>query len=465
MSPPTGTTITVPMPSPNPDPKSLSTARKCLILFIVSWNTLVVTFLSTSLLVATPEIASDLDTTSEILNITNAGVLIAMGCSSLIWSPLAEIFSRKRSYDAATVVMLLASIGTALAPSMAVFTSMRVISGFTGTYFMVAGQTVIADIFVPTVRGRAVGCLQVGSVAGSALGPCISGVIVTFAHWRDIYWLQVAMAGLGSALSAFAIPHIQSEVKQLYEEKAELEPDAHAGGTIPQRLLEALARFNPTKVLKLYLLPQVFLSDLICGFLAITQYGTLTSVRHVINPRFGFTTPLVSGLFYLAPGAGFIVGSLVGGRLSDRTVKQYIRKRDGLRLPRDRLNSGIVYFFAVLPVSMVLYGWCLQKQFGGLALPIILAFLIGAGLMGAWNGLNTYSAEVIPSQRAEAVCSKYILQYIFGATATAAVVPLIDAIGIGWSFTIFAFLKLIGGGLLLVIARFAPDTGIWAYGR
>ncbi|KAL5043904.1 hypothetical protein BDW71DRAFT_199470 [Aspergillus fruticulosus] len=460
MSPPTGTTITSPMPSPNLDPKSLSTAQKCLILFIVSWNTLVVTFLSTSLLVATPEIASDLVTTSEILNITNAGVLIAMGCSSLIWSPLAEIFSRKGSYDAATVVMLLASIGTALAPSMAVFTSMRVISGLTGTYFMVAGQTVIADIFVPTVRGRAVGCLQVGSVAGSALGPCISGVIVTFAHWRDIYWLQVAMAGLGSALSVFAIPNIQSEVKQLYEEEADADTDA-----FPQRVLEALARFNPTKVLKLYLLPQVFLSDLICGFLAITQYGTLTSVRHVINPRFGFTTPLVSGLFYLAPGTGFIVGSLVGGRLSDHTVKRYIRKRDGLRLPKDRLNSGTVYFFAVLPASMVLYGWCLQKQFGGLALPIILAFLIGAGLMGAWNGLNTYSAEIIPSQRAEAVCSKYILQYIFGATATAAVVPLIDAIGIGWSFTIFAFLKLIGGGLLLVITRFAPDTGIWAYGR
>ncbi|KAL3435840.1 major facilitator superfamily domain-containing protein [Aspergillus tetrazonus] len=462
MSPPTDTTITTPIPSPSPKPKSLSTARKCLILFIVSWNTLVVTFLSTSLLVATPEIASDLETTSEILNITNAAVLIAMGCSSLIWSPLAEIFGRKRSYDAATAVMLLASIGTALAPNMAVFTSMRVISGFTGTYFMVAGQTVIADIFVPTVRGRAVGCLQVGSVAGSALGPCISGVIVTFAHWRDIYWLQVAMAGLGSALSVFAIPNIQSEVKQLYEEKAELDSGSD---TIPQRIFQVLTRFSPTKVLKLYLLPQVFLSDLICGFLAITQYGTLTSVRHVINPRFGFTTPLVSGLFYLAPGTGFIVGSLVGGRLSDHTVKRYIRKRNGLRLPKDRLNSGIGYFFAVLPISMVLYGWSLQKQFGGLALPIILAFLIGAGLMGAWNGLNTYSAEVIPSQRAEAVCSKYILQYIFGATATAAVVPLIDAIGIGWSFTIFAFLKLIGGGLLLVIARLAPDKGIWVYGR
>ncbi|KAI9367400.1 major facilitator superfamily domain-containing protein [Aspergillus egyptiacus] len=443
-------------PSPSTSTRvPLGIKRKCLILFIVSWNTLVVTFLSTSLLVATPEISLDLDTTPEILNVTNSGVLIAMGCSSLIWSPLGEIFSRKRSYDTATVVMLAASIGTALAPNMAAFTVLRVISGLTGTYFMVAGQTVIADIFEPIYRGRAVGCLQVGSVAGTALGPCISGVIVTLSHWRDIYWLQVAMAGLGSVLSIFAIPNIQSETKQLYEEM-----DATESTSL---ILSVLRRFNPTRVFKQFRLPQVFLSDLTCGFLAITQYGMITSIRHIINPRFDLTTPLVSGLFYLAPGAGFIVGSLGGGRLSDHTVKRYIAKRNGVRLPKDRLNSGLPYMFLLLPVSMLLFGWCLQEEFGGLALPIVLAFLIGAGLMGAWNGLNTYSAEVVPAERSEVVCSKYILQYAFGASATAAIVPMIDAIGVGWSFTIFSFLKICGGILLLVITRLAPDTGIWAY--
>ncbi|KAF7547163.1 hypothetical protein G7Z17_g7911 [Cylindrodendrum hubeiense] len=145
-------------------------AHRYFILFIVSWNTLVVTFLSTSLLVATPEISTDLATTAQILNVTNAGVLIAMGCSSLIWSPLAEIFSRRYSYNAALLVMLGASIGTATAPNMAIFTTMRILSGLTGTYFMVSGQTIIADIFEPVVRGTAVGFLQVGSVAGSALG-------------------------------------------------------------------------------------------------------------------------------------------------------------------------------------------------------------------------------------------------------------------------------------------------------
>ena len=150
-------------------------------------------------------------------------------------------------------------------------------------------------------------------------------------------------------------------------------------------------RFNPLRVFKVLIRPQVLLADITCGFLALTQYGLLSSVRHIINPRFNLTTPLVGGLFYFAPGAGFVVGSLVGGRFSDHTVKRYIEKRNGVRLPKDRLNSGLVNFFFILPLSILLYGWCLDKDFGGLALPIVMAFWIGVGLMGAFNGLNTYT--------------------------------------------------------------------------
>jgi MFS family permease len=178
------------------------------------------------------------------------------------------------------------------------------------------------------------------------------------------------------------IPSIKSEVPQL--------SDRVAGSRLSP--LQVLQRFNPSKTLKLFLKREVLLADLACGFLAVLQYGLLTSVRHVINPRFNLSTPLISGLFYLSPGIGFIVGSLVGGQLSDRTVKRWISKRNGQRLPRDRLNSGIIHFFAVIPISTLLFGWSLQKEFGGLALVICLAFWIGVGLMGAYNGLNTYTA-------------------------------------------------------------------------
>jgi MFS family permease len=163
-------------------------------------------------------------------------------------------------------------------------------------------------------------------------------------------------------------------------------------------------------------------------------------------------------LFYIAPGVGFFVGSIVGGQLSDRTVKKYIIKRDGVRLPKDRLNSGLFGCFIVLPVSMLLYAWCLQEKVGGLALPIVAAFWIGVGLMGTFNALNTYTAEVSPPEKAEVICSKYIVQYVFAATSTAVVVPLIDAIGVGWSFTIFVALNILGGFMVLYIARFGPKT-------
>ena len=67
------------------------------------------------------------------------------------------------------------------------------------------------------------------------------------------------MAGLGSMLSIFAIPSIQSETKQVHEE---MEPGNFS-------LLMALKRFNPSKVFKLYpdhwkLIKRKKLSEILC---------------------------------------------------------------------------------------------------------------------------------------------------------------------------------------------------------
>ena len=128
---------------------SFSLWRKNTILFIVSWMTLAITFSSTSLLPAIPEIASEFSTTTEIINISNAGVIIAMGSSSLVWGPISKIIGRRHAYNMAIFVLFICSIGAAAAPDFRTFTCMRVLGGFTGTFFMIAGQTILADIFEP----------------------------------------------------------------------------------------------------------------------------------------------------------------------------------------------------------------------------------------------------------------------------------------------------------------------------
>lgn len=127
--------------------------------------------------------------------------------------------------------------------------------------------------------------------------------------------------------------------------------------------------------------------------------------------------------------------------------------RGGERFPQDRLYSGRISFFAIIPVASMIYGWCLQYEFGGLALPIVAAFFVGFGLMAAFSSLNTYcggkscesqssdmqltpATEAIPEQRIKIIASKYFIQYIFGAAGNAAIVPLIDGVGVGIASTI-----------------------------
>ena len=76
------------------------------------------------------------------------------------------------------------------------------------------------------------------------------------------------------------------------------------------------------------------------------------------------------------------------------TVRKWIDKRGGVRLPQDRLNSGMFSFFFLVPASSLVYGWCLQADKGGLPLPVIMAFFTAGGLLAAFAGVHAYPARI-----------------------------------------------------------------------
>lgn len=78
------------------------------------------------------------------------------------------------------------------------------------------------------------------------------------------------------------------------------------------------------------------------------MYSLLTPVRYVLNPRLNLTTSLQSVMLFISPGAGYIVGTLIGGRWADYTVKTWAKKR-GYRLPEDRLRSSLLFIGFILP--------------------------------------------------------------------------------------------------------------------
>lgn len=128
---------------------AMPTWRRWVILAVVCWMSLPMTLMSTSIMVATPEIARDLGTAPTAISTINAYVFLAMAASPLIWQPLAVFLGRRTTYLAGAVVLALGSLGCALADGTPALTAMWVLSGTTGPLFLVFGQTILSDIFEP----------------------------------------------------------------------------------------------------------------------------------------------------------------------------------------------------------------------------------------------------------------------------------------------------------------------------
>lgn len=165
------------------------------------------------------------------------------------------------------------------------------------------------------------------------------------------------------------------------------------------------------------------------------MYSLLTPIRYVLNPRFDLTSPLQSGLFYIAPGGGYLLGTFFGGRWADHIVKKYIQKR-GERVPEDRLRSCLVFMGVIIPACMLIYGWSVEKRKGGIALPVIMMFLQGVAQLFCFPSLNTYCLDVMQKRSAEVVAGNYMVRYLFAAAGSAVCLPAIRKIGVGWFSTI-----------------------------
>lgn len=264
---------------------------------------------------------------------------------------------------------------------------------------------------------------------------------MTYRSWRVIFWLQTALGGFAFILVALFIPETipHKTISDL------------SGLSRMEKTREIWQRMNPLRVIALlFQYPNLLFAGLASGSLVWNQYSLLTPITYVLDPRFHLTTPIESGLFYLAPGCGYVVGTLFGGRWADHIVRKWIRKRDGVRVAEDRLKSCLFFLGVAIPGFVLIYGWTVDQQVGGIPVPVIALFLQGVCQLFCFPSLNTYCLDVMQSKgrSAEVVAGNYMIRYAFGALGTGVALPAIEAIGVGWFSTISALFLATSGSLI-----------------
>ncbi|KAJ6138400.1 hypothetical protein N7471_004886 [Penicillium samsonianum] len=420
-----------------------SPARKVIIVGVLSFCSFLAPISSTSILAGIPEVAKTYNTTGSVINASNALYMAFMGIAAPFWGPFSQVWGRRPVFLVSAFLFFAFSIGTALAPNLPAYYIFRVLTAFQGTSFLVVGSSALGDVYEPRARATALGWFLSGTLIGPAFGPFLGGVIVTFRSWRVIFWLQAALGGCGTLLVFFFFP----------ETYPHLTKGDMADKTTWQKAKYLWHRISPLQVaIMLFKYPNLFCTGLAAGALVWNQYSLLTPIRYVLNPRFHLTSPIQTGLFYIAPGCGYLVGTLMGGRWADYTVKKWIRKRGGVRVPEDRLKSCLIFLGGVIPGCILVYGWTVEKAVGGIPVPVLAMFFQGVAQLFCFPSLNTYSLDVMQSsgRSAEVVAGSYLLRYVFGALGSGLVLPAVESMGVGWFSTISAlFLVASGVGVWL----------------
>ncbi|KAE8146557.1 major facilitator superfamily domain-containing protein [Aspergillus avenaceus] len=429
--------------------KRFSPARKIAIVSILSYCAFLAPISSTAILAAVPEISKTYSTTGDVINASNALYLTSMGLASLFWGPLSQVWGRRPIFVTSGVLFFLFTVATALSPNLPTYFIFRFFTAFQGTSFLVVGSSAIGDVYEPRSRASAMVWLLSGSMTGPAVGPFLGGVIVTFRPWRTIFWLLSAMSGFAALMLLLFFPEtIHSKTG------GEL-----AGQSLPRQTKLLWERISPVRVIGLiFTYPNIFITGLTAGALVWNQYALLTPIRFVLNPRFHLDSPIEAGLFFLAPGAGYLAGTFVGGRWADYFVRKYIKQRNGLRIPEDRLRSCLPFVIVLTPGCILVYGWTLDQEVGGIPVPVIAMFLQGVAQLFCFPSINTYCLDVMHEQGrgAEVIAGNYLFRYIFAALGTGVVLPAIKAMGVGWFNTISALFLVLAGGTIWLTAEYGP---------
>ena len=108
----------------------------------------------------------------------------------------------------------------------------------------------------------------------------------------------------------------------------------------------------------------------------------------------------------------------------------------------------------MIPACMLIYGWSIEKKVGGIPLPVICMFVQGVAQLFCFPSLNTYCLDVMQRQSAEVMAGNYVIRYIFAAAGSAACLPMIDKIGVGWFSTISAAFLVVAAASTWATARY-----------
>lgn len=302
---------------------------------------------------ALPELATDLNTPTATAQLSLTAGLLGLGLGQLFFGPLSDKFGRIRPLLLSLVLLLVASIGCALAQDIHQLLLARLFEGLSGAGGAVLSRAIARDMYSGHELTRFFALLMLVNGLAPIAAPVMGGALMAFLDWRGLFMVIALIA-----LLLFILARIK-----LHET---LPPERRSQGSI----------FSAWAALGQVVTHRPFMGFCLTqGFMMSGMFAYIGASPFVLQQVYQLS-PQAFSLCFAANGVGLIIASQVSARLCPLWGEYRVLK-GGLMLAF--ISSG----------SLLLAG------LSGAALPLVLAALF---FSIASNGVISVTASSLAMQ-------------------------------------------------------------------
>ncbi|SKC61217.1 MDR family MFS transporter [Krasilnikoviella flava] len=415
------------------------TRQQFTVIALLLTSAFVVILNETTMGVALPAVMDDFGITESSGQWLTTGFLLTM---AVVIPTTGWLLQRLGTRGAFILAMSLFSAGTlmaAIAPTFGVLVAARVVQA-TGTAIMMPLlMTTVMSTVPHHRRGRVMGNVSMVIAVAPALGPSMSGLVVTALGWREVFWVVLPIALLALTLGALLVRDVADRARNgldplslvlsvgafgglVYGLSALGESARHAMAVSPVVPIVGGAAFLALFVwrqlvlqrtdsalldLRVFRAPGFSVGLAVMAVSMIAMFGMIIGLPLVLQRAMGLS-PVTSGLLMLPGGLAMGVLGPVVGRLYDRLGPR------PLVLPGvAAVGVSMVVFATLTPTSAV---WLVLL--GHMVLSFGLAFIFTPTFTSALGGLT-------PSLYSHGSAAVATVQQLAGAAGTALFVALL----------------------------------------
>lgn len=422
------------------------------------------------------------------INLTVTTYMIFQGITPMFIGGFADTGGRRPAYVLCFVVYIAANIGVALCQNYASLLVLRCLQSAGSASTVALCQAVVADTITSAERGQYIGITVLPIVLAPSLGPVLGGILAQYLGWRSIFWFLTIIAVITLVLILFFFPEtcrqivgdgsirphpayrtiwqvIKDHRRRRIAEKANDLDQLHRITTATSSKSRPKLKINfgnPFDSVTLLFEPVLGLLLFYSSVIFAGFYAIATSMSEQMKDLYGLTEIQI-GLMYLPMAGGSVIAAFIVGPSINWNYRRHAKRlgvtlssgrQDDLTnfpIERARIEVGLPLLLLATCV-MFAWGWALQYR-ASIAVPAVLLFLMGVGMIGFNNTCSVLIVDMYPGKAGAATAANNLTRCLLGAAATAVITPMTNALGAGWSFSIFGFLYLLGAPALLMIMK------------